>query len=64
MPVIWLRVGGVSIIDSLHIDCAEDCVVVVLNVASVLVLVLGEELGVADRRKMKDLRYDAGYAIS
>lgn len=64
MPVIRLRVGCVSIIDSLHVDCTEDRVVVVLDVASVLVLVPGEELGVAYGREMKDLRYDAGDAIS
>lgn len=64
MPIIRLCVGGVSIIDSLHVDCAEDRVVVVLNVASILVLVPGEELGVACRREMEDLRYDAGNAVS
>lgn len=64
MPVIRLHVGGVSIIDSLHVDRAEDRIVVVLDIASVLVLVPGEELGVACRREMEYLGYDAGDAIS
>lgn len=64
MPVIRLRVGCMSIKDSLHADCAEDCVVVVLDVAAVLVLVPGEKLRVACRREMEYLGYDASDAIS
>jgi hypothetical protein len=64
VPVIRLRIRGVSIIDSLHVDCAENRIVVVLNVASVLVLVSGEELGVTCRWEMEDLRYNASDAIS
>jgi hypothetical protein len=53
-----------SIKDSLHAYCAEDCIVVVLDVAAVLVLVPRKELGVACRREMEYLGYDAGDAIS
>jgi hypothetical protein len=64
VSVIRLRVRGMSVKDSLHVDCAEDCVIVVLDVASVLVLVPGEELGVACRWEMEYLRYDASDAVS
>lgn len=55
-------VGKVEVEEELHLDGVDDGGVVVLLVATSLVLVVGEELGVADGGEVEDLGAHAGHA--
>lgn len=63
VSVVGLGIGDVRLVKGIHHGGGQDAVVHVLDPAAVLVLVPGEELGVAGGGEVKHLGDDAGYAL-